>query len=111
MDHQKSYTLHRKRKASIDWRTIYQLFLHLSESRLRQGPVIHPLAKEEEMTIDEVLKSHPKGIDYAHLLEGMDKVPIIYDSNDAVLSSRQSSTETIQQSQQRPAIYSLMLLA
>ena len=32
------------------------------------------------------LKSHPKGIDYAHLLEGMDKVPIIYDSNDAVLS-------------------------
>ena len=45
-----------------------------------------PLAKEEEMTIDEILKSHPKGIDYAHLLEGMDKVPIIYDSNNAVLS-------------------------
>ena len=38
------------------------------------------------MTIDEILSEHPKGVDYAHLLEGMDKVPIIFDSNDAVLS-------------------------
>ena len=29
---------------------------------------------------------HPKGIDYAHLLQGMDKVPLIIDSNDDVLS-------------------------
>ena len=45
-----------------------------------------PLAMEKEMTIDEILMSHPKGVDYAHLLEGMEKVPIIFDSNDAVLS-------------------------
>ena len=45
-----------------------------------------PLAMENEMTIDEILMSHPKGVDYAHLLEGMEKVPIIFDSNDAVLS-------------------------
>ncbi len=45
-----------------------------------------PLAMDEEMTIDEILSEHPKGVDYAHLLQGMDKVPIIFDSNDAVLS-------------------------
>ena len=45
-----------------------------------------PLAMENEMTIEDILMKHPKGIDYAHLLEGMEKVPIIIDSNDAVLS-------------------------
>ena len=45
-----------------------------------------PLAMEDEMTIDEILAEHPKGVDYAHLLDGMDKVPIIFDSKDAVLS-------------------------
>jgi len=45
-----------------------------------------PLAMDDDMTIDEILSKHPKGIDYAHLLQGMDKVPIILDSNDSVLS-------------------------
>jgi len=45
-----------------------------------------PLAMDDEMTIDEILEKHPKGVDYAHLLQGMDKVPIIFDANDAVLS-------------------------
>ena len=41
---------------------------------------------DKEMTIDEILTSHPKGVEYAHLLEGMDRVPIIEDSKGAVLS-------------------------
>lgn len=45
-----------------------------------------PLAMDNEMTIDEILAEHPKGVDYAHLLKDMQKVPIILDSNDAVLS-------------------------
>ena len=44
-----------------------------------------PLAMDDEMTIDEILAEHPKGVDYAHLLKDMQKVPIILDSNDAVL--------------------------
>ena len=40
----------------------------------------------EPMTIEEILTSHPKGMEYAHLLEGMEKVPIIEDSKGAVLS-------------------------
>lgn len=38
------------------------------------------------MTIDEILKEHPKGVDYAHLLEGMEAYPLILDANDDVLS-------------------------
>ena len=45
-----------------------------------------PLTMEKEMTITEILSDHPKGIDYAHLMEGMDRYPIILDSNDEVVS-------------------------
>ncbi|MDH7517564.1 MAG: phenylalanine--tRNA ligase subunit beta [Candidatus Thermoplasmatota archaeon] len=45
-----------------------------------------PLAKVESMTLREILKKHEKGVDYAHLLEGFDKYPLIVDSNNNVLS-------------------------
>ena len=45
-----------------------------------------PLARTEDMTIDDILQEHPKGVEYAHLLEGMNSYPLILDSNDAVLS-------------------------
>jgi len=45
-----------------------------------------PLAMKEQMSIDEILEKHPKGVDYAHLLQGMERVPIIFDANDDVLS-------------------------
>ena len=45
-----------------------------------------PLAKVESMTMSEILKRHEKGVDYAHLLEGFDKHPIIVDKNNNVLS-------------------------
>lgn len=45
-----------------------------------------PLAMDEPMSIQEILENHPKGIDYAHLLEGFEKYPVIVDSNDNVLS-------------------------
>jgi phenylalanyl-tRNA synthetase beta chain len=45
-----------------------------------------PLGMEEELTPEEILKEHPKGRDYAHLLEGFDGYPMLLDSNDQVLS-------------------------
>ena len=45
-----------------------------------------PLAKIESMTLQDILKKHEKGIDYAHLLEGFDKYPLIVDSYNNVLS-------------------------
>ena len=45
-----------------------------------------PLAMNQEMSIKEILESHPKGIEYAHLLEGMDRYPVILDDENKVLS-------------------------
>ncbi|UCD93035.1 MAG: phenylalanine--tRNA ligase subunit beta, partial [Methanobacteriota archaeon] len=45
-----------------------------------------PLASTRQMDLDEILKEHEKGIDYAFILEGLDKYPLIVDVNEDVLS-------------------------
>lgn len=45
-----------------------------------------PLAKEERMTLAEVLEKHEKGRDYRQLLDGKDLYPIILDARNEVLS-------------------------
>ena len=45
-----------------------------------------PLTDTREMDLDEILQKHPKGIDYAHLLQGKKKYPLLIDSQDNVLS-------------------------
>jgi phenylalanyl-tRNA synthetase beta chain len=45
-----------------------------------------PLAKNESMTLQEILQTHEKGIEYAHLLKDFRQYPLIVDSQDNVLS-------------------------
>lgn len=45
-----------------------------------------PLAKTEEMDMEEILTRHEKGVGYAHLLDGMDRYPVIQDRQGRVLS-------------------------
>lgn len=45
-----------------------------------------PLEMEREMTGEEILRKHPTGKEYAHLLEGKEKYPIFVDADDKVLS-------------------------
>ena len=45
-----------------------------------------PLGFNAPMTLKEILKTHPKGIDYAHLLSNTKKYPVIIDSLGEVLS-------------------------
>ena len=45
-----------------------------------------PLAKTEEMDMEEILTKHEKGRDYAHLLKGYSQYPIILDKDNHVLS-------------------------
>lgn len=47
---------------------------------------LQPLS-DEGQTPQQVLDTHPKGVDYAHLLEGMERYPILMDSKDQVLST------------------------
>lgn len=45
-----------------------------------------PLDFDREMTLEEILAEHPKGRDYAHLVEGFSRFPLIVDAEDRVLS-------------------------
>ncbi len=45
-----------------------------------------PLAKTEEMTMRQILSEHEKGKAYAHLMDGMEKFPVITDAEGKVLS-------------------------
>jgi phenylalanyl-tRNA synthetase beta chain len=45
-----------------------------------------PLNKVESMTLTQILEKHEKGVDYAHILKGFDKHPLIVDINNNVLS-------------------------
>ena len=45
-----------------------------------------PLGMESELTLRDILSEHPTGETYAHLLEDMDKYPLITDSMGKVLS-------------------------
>jgi phenylalanyl-tRNA synthetase beta chain len=45
-----------------------------------------PLESDREMTPEEILKEHPKGKEFAHLLEGCKEYPIFIDSDKNVLS-------------------------
>ncbi len=45
-----------------------------------------PLGKTERMNLNEILQKHEKGIDYAYILEGKERYPVIFDKNEEVLS-------------------------
>jgi phenylalanyl-tRNA synthetase beta chain len=45
-----------------------------------------PLNGTEKMDLNEILRSHDKGKEYAHLLAGKERFPIIFDRNNNVLS-------------------------
>jgi phenylalanyl-tRNA synthetase beta chain len=45
-----------------------------------------PLDFDREMTMKEILSDHPKGRDYAHLVEQFPRYPLIVDTNNEVLS-------------------------
>ncbi|MDD5331667.1 MAG: phenylalanine--tRNA ligase subunit beta [Candidatus Nanoarchaeia archaeon] len=45
-----------------------------------------PLESNIEMSAKDILEKHPKGKEYAHLLEGKEKYPIFIDSKNKILS-------------------------
>ena len=52
----------------------------------KHEPAFIPLQKDYEMTPEEILKEHPKGIEYAHLLQDFENYPMITDKNSEVIS-------------------------
>ena len=89
MDHQEKLhlTLGRKRKfASIGVHDLTSLKPPFRVTTVSSDYSFTPLACTEEMSIEKVLSEHPKGVEYAHLMEGLEDFPVILDSDDKVLS-------------------------
>ena len=89
MDHQEKLhlTLGRKRKfASIGVHDLSQLSPPFKVISVDKKYKFTPLAEEKEMSIEDILKSHPKGKEYAHLLSELKEYPVIIDAEDRVLS-------------------------
>ncbi|MCX6694424.1 MAG: phenylalanine--tRNA ligase subunit beta, partial [Methanomicrobiales archaeon] len=45
-----------------------------------------PLDSTGDLSLDEILKDHPKGRDYAHIVQSFPRFPLIVDAEDRVLS-------------------------
>ena len=89
MDHQEKLhlTLGRKRKfASIGVHDLSQLSPPFKVISVDKKYKFTPLAEEKEMSIEDILKSHPKGKEYAHLMSELKEYPVIIDAEDRVLS-------------------------
>ncbi len=89
MDHQEKLHLtlgRRRRLASIGVHDLNSLAPPFKVRSVSREHRFVPLAMDEAMSIDEILESHPKGMEYAHLLEGMESVPVIEDAVGRVLS-------------------------
>ena len=89
MDHQEKLhmTLGRKRKfASIGVHDLNSLRPPFRVTTVPSSYSFIPLAGSEEMSIEKILTEHPKGVEYAHLMEGLGRFPVILDSEEKVLS-------------------------
>ncbi len=80
-------TLGRKRKkASIGVYDADTITKKLTYKAMDKNFEFIPLEFKTKFRLDEILTDHPKGIDYANILENFDKYPILIDSKDQVLS-------------------------
>ncbi|MEC8721185.1 MAG: phenylalanine--tRNA ligase beta subunit-related protein, partial [Candidatus Thermoplasmatota archaeon] len=89
MDHQEKLhlTLGRKRRlASIGVHDLSTLAPPFKVKAVDRDHRFVPLAMNSSLSVQQILDSHPKGIEYAHLLDGMDLVPIIEDAVGRTLS-------------------------
>jgi phenylalanyl-tRNA synthetase beta chain len=66
-----------------DLDTVRPQFRYIASPRNRK---FVPLDYADEMTMDEILKEHPKGRDYAKIVENFPLFPLIVDADDHVLS-------------------------
>ena len=89
MDHQEKLhtTLGRKRKSvSIGVHDLGGIQGPFSVSADNGNSVFTPLGGEREMALTEILEFHPKGVEYAHLIEPEKGYPLIRDCHGKVLS-------------------------
>ena len=89
MDHQEKLHLTLGRKRGLASIGVHDLQTVKDPFRVVTVPETYsfvPLMMEDTMSIKQILEEHPKGVDYAHLMDGLDAYPVILDANDDILS-------------------------
>jgi len=76
----------RRKKASIGAYDLQDIKFPVKLVTKPAGFKFRPLGFTEELTIKEVLETHPKGQEFAHLLKGWTSYPLYMDAKDNVLS-------------------------
>ena len=89
MDHQEKLHMslgRRRRFASIGVHDLATLSPPFRVVTVDGSHSFVPLAMNDEMSIDDILSKHPKGVEYAHLMDELESYPVILDANDDILS-------------------------
>ncbi|MEE3269763.1 MAG: phenylalanine--tRNA ligase subunit beta [Candidatus Thermoplasmatota archaeon] len=89
MDHQEKLHLTLGRKRLLASIGVHDLSSVKGPFRVLTVPETYsfvPLMMNQSMSIEQILKEHPKGMEYAHLMEELDSYPVILDANDDILS-------------------------
>ena len=75
-----------RRKASIGLHNLEPIKFPLTYTAKPKGFRFVPLDEVREMSLEEILRDTPKGVDYGWILEGKEEYPILMDSKGMVLS-------------------------
>ncbi|MHA2253586.1 MAG: phenylalanine--tRNA ligase subunit beta [Candidatus Kariarchaeaceae archaeon] len=76
----------KRKKTSIGIYNINMLESPIHYTVVERSFKFQPLQFEEDLTVDEIFENHPKGIEFRHILDPYEKVPMLYDKNQLVLS-------------------------
>jgi phenylalanyl-tRNA synthetase beta chain len=75
-----------RRKASIGLHNLEPIKFPLTYTAMPKTFRFIPLDEAREMSLQEILRNTPKGVDYGWILEGKEEYPILMDSKGMVLS-------------------------
>ncbi|MBO8183604.1 MAG: phenylalanine--tRNA ligase subunit beta [Archaeoglobus sp.] len=75
-----------RRKMAIGVHDLSKVYFPLRYEGVPADFSFVPLDFDEVMTVREILSKHPKGVEYAFILEGKDRFPMIIDSKDEAIS-------------------------
>jgi phenylalanyl-tRNA synthetase beta chain len=77
----------RRKKAAIGIYPLEKIKLPIYfEARKPQDIVFRPLEWNKEIDAEEILKNHPKGIEFKNLVKGLKKYAVFRDADDEILS-------------------------
>ncbi len=75
-----------RRKMAIGVHDLSKVYFPLRYEGVTSDFSFVPLDYNEVMSVEEILSKHPKGVEYAFILEGKDRFPMIIDSRNEAIS-------------------------